>query len=667
MQLREERQASPPQPLVDPEVALEELVAGTVVNGFRLLRHVGKGGYGSAWLAVSIHKPGRSYVLKFALASPAEDATADARAVREVQLLLQAAHPHVLRVLGYGRWPDPETGLHYTVLEWVEGGTLLEWACQANPSLRQVVHLAQKLARALQAAHERGVVHRDIKPDNVLVSAKEGAPFLADFGMGETAGSPPLTPAGLPVGNHEYRSPEALAFSQRAGGAPYHFQPADDWYALGVTLYEVLTEVRPFPEADESAEHARNVARLRPVPPHVLNPRVPLELSRVVLRLLAKKPSRRFRDGHALWAALDTVLAQEGAWDEPVYASSTPQEPGLTPSRYPTRLDEAIAEKDAELAWAYACRYDDPLGDDRRARAVSLRDALLAAQSRPWPQALRRGVAALVLLLAAAGVWAAWGPVTAALRSPASMSSPGSLPPSASATQPSTQTPPPPPVASQAPGAVAEAPPQPSVALMSATSQKEDSAVKTPQSPPPSQPVSASDSKRALKSSRLSAACAAGLVAAGCPSVPVRPPPKECPPAAINSMKALKISDGITIAGVQIDANGPPPADFPNTTYREGPIVSRVIDVGGPSRKYLTGAVLFGKVIPGGGDHFFIRYEEAQLAGSSERVPVCAILLDPDGPGAGLPKEEGSTDTAWNSFNGSDVKFFFSFDESSVK
>lgn len=221
MQLQEERQAVPPQPLVEPEEALEELAPGTVVNGFRLVRHVGKGGYGEVWLAVSIHKPGRYYALKFALALPDEDATADARAVREVQLLLQAAHPHVLRVLGHGRWPDPDTGLHYTVLEWVEGGTLLEWACQANPSLRQVVRLAQQLARALQVAHERGVVHRDIKPDNVLVSAKEGAPFLADFGMGETEGSPRLTPAGLPVGNPEYRSPEALAFSQRASGAPY--------------------------------------------------------------------------------------------------------------------------------------------------------------------------------------------------------------------------------------------------------------------------------------------------------------------------------------------------------------------------------------------------------------------------------------------------------------
>jgi serine/threonine-protein kinase len=655
MQLQEEMQALPPQPLVDPEVALEELAPGTVVNGFRLVRQVGKGGYGEVWLAVSankrVHKPGRSYALKFALASPEEDATADARAVREVQLLLQVAHPHVLRVLGHGRWPDPDTGIHYTVLEWVDGGTLLEWARKANPSLRQVVRLTQQLARAVQAAHERGVVHRDIKPANVLVSAEHGTPFLADFGMGKTAGSPPLTPAGLPMGTLAYRSPEALAFSLRAGGVPYRFQPADDWYALGVTLYEVLTEVRPFPEAEESAEHARNVARLRPVPPHVLNPRVPLALSRVVLRLLEKKPSRRYREGHALWAALDTVLAQEGAWDESVYPLGAPQEPVLTPSRYLTQLDEALAAQDVELAWAYACKHDDPPEEYREGRAVRLRNTLLAAQSQPWPQAprsLRWGVAALVL--AAAGVWAAWEADTdkAALRPPASSSSPVSLP-------------------APAPEAVAEAPPQPSVAAMSATSQKEDSAVKTPQSPPqPSKPVSASDSKRSPKSSSLGPICLTGALVAGCPSIPVRPPPKECPPTAINSMEALKIEPGSSYADVQIDVKGPPPANFANITFREGPIVSRVIDIGGPESDYLpVGSLLFGKVIPGGGDYFFIRYEEAQPAGSTERVPVCAIARAPGSGGtiAGMPKMKGSTDTDWNSYNGSSVKFVKSFSE----
>ncbi|HVG59248.1 MAG TPA: hypothetical protein VNA24_11880 [Hyalangium sp.] len=92
--------------------------------------------------------------------------------------------------------------------------------------------------------------------------------------------------------------------------------------------------------------------------------------------------------------------------------------------------------------------------------------------------------------------------------------------------------------------------------------------------------------------------------------------------------------------------------------------MSRVVNVGGPAEKYWVGALLFGKVIPGGGDHFFIRYEEAQLAGSTERVPVCAVLTDPDGPGPGLPKEEGSTDTEWNSFNGAPVRFVNFFNES---
>jgi serine/threonine-protein kinase len=104
--------------------------------------------------------PGKLYALKFSLYGPEEHAVADARAAREVQLLQQAAHENVLRVVAHGRWQHPDTGLHYVVLEWVEGGTLWKWAGVTRPTSRQVVKLGQKLTRALQRAHEAGVVHR---------------------------------------------------------------------------------------------------------------------------------------------------------------------------------------------------------------------------------------------------------------------------------------------------------------------------------------------------------------------------------------------------------------------------------------------------------------------------------------------------------------------------
>jgi hypothetical protein len=208
---------------------------------------------------------------------------------------------------------------------------------------------------------------------------------------------------------------------------------------------------------------------------------------------------------------------------------------------------------------------------------------------------------------------------------------------------------------------LAEAPPQLSVAVMTATSQKEDSAVKTPQNPLPRQSASASSTQRASKASRLGPACAAGLLVAGCPNIPARPAPKECPAAAIDNMKALGIEPGAYVE-LKIDANGPPPAKFPNHTFREGPIVSLILDTTGVPDEF-EGALLHGKVIPGSGEYFFIRYEAAQLLGSIERIPVCAVALDPQGVGAGVPKKEGSTDTAWNSLNGTSADFVFSFSE----
>jgi hypothetical protein len=102
------------------------LPVGTEVCGFWLLRHVATGSFGSVWQVESVLFPGKLYALKFSLYGPEEHAVADARAAREVQLLQQAAHENVLRVVAHGRWQHPDTGLHYVVLEWVEGGHALE-------------------------------------------------------------------------------------------------------------------------------------------------------------------------------------------------------------------------------------------------------------------------------------------------------------------------------------------------------------------------------------------------------------------------------------------------------------------------------------------------------------------------------------------------------------
>jgi hypothetical protein len=193
---------------------------------------------------------------------------------------------------------------------------------------------------------------------------------------------------------------------------------------------------------------------------------------------------------------------------------------------------------------------------------------------------------------------------------------------------------------------------------ITATSQKEDTPVKKPQSPPPRQPSSTPLGKRAAKAAGFAASCA---LAAGCPSIPVRPTPKECPAAAINSMRALGIDraeNGMGYSQLWLDADR---RDGREHTFRAGPIVGFISALqgwAGPPK----GTLLFGEVIPGGGREFFIRYYEAQLPGSTERVPVCAVAGE-GGLDVGLEKQPGSTDDTFTHSNSGYVQFVTKFAE----
>jgi|GEM_PF-493574 len=612
---------APPLPADSAKVlSPAELLPGMEVNGFRLVRYLDQGGYGCVWLAENICRPGQYCALKFCLHPPAEDPTADARALREVQLLLQAAHPNVGGVLGHGRWPDAKTGIVYIVLDWVEGATLLEWARKANPTPRQVVRLVQKLAGALQAAHEQGVMHRDVKPGNVLVRETDGEPFLSDFGMGETERSTPLTWGGRPPGTWHYLSPEALAFSPRWGRRTYRFQPADDWYALGVTLYQLLTEVLPFPDGEAGTKAEQEVMRRQPVPPHMLNPRVPAALSQMVMRMLARHRRARYRDGKTLWDALDRGLARPGPWDAPLYEPVPPREPGQTPTQEPTPGDGPPAQ-DEEVAWRHALKPEDALEEQRQAAAVSRRDALLPRQPRVWSGAVRWGGVALVLVAAALGAWGLW-PSPAP---PSAPPAPPSLPTAAQPTPESGAAPPPPPRQVAAAAATAQKDP------------KDDSPMKTPQSSLPSQPTAAAPRQRGAKGSHLAALCAAGLLSTGCSGIPLRPAAQECPPATIQNMRARRIRFPGPHWPTKLDVTGPAPKTRDSDQIRltaGQKVVSETMDEPYDGAGAPIGTLLYGKVVAGGEGFFFIRYEEALIPGESQKTPICAVACG----GAGNPQ-----------------------------
>jgi hypothetical protein len=210
------------------------------------------------------------------------------------------------------------------------------------------------------------------------------------------------------------------------------------------------------------------------------------------------------------------------------------------------------------------------------------------------------------------------------------------------------------PAALSAPEGAAAPASQPSLVAAVTTAQKEDSPVKTPESPPLSLPA-APPRQRTAKGSKGAAVCAIGVMAAGCTSIPVRPTAKDCPPAAIRAMRER----GVRIPGPAVElrlhasvtkwtADDPDEVKF----VAGQKVISEVID----ARKGVNipkGSLLFGKVVAGGEGLFFIRYEEAQLADTPQRVPICAQSIDRFEVGAPLafemgPKSTGDTFTHSN-------------------
>jgi serine/threonine-protein kinase len=250
------------------------------------------------------------------------------RALREVELGTRLHHPNLVCHLGWGKWPEDNPRFLWMKLRLVEGPTLEEWGQQSGRSVGEVVDKALEVARGLAVAHDARVVHRDVKGDNILVDARTGQAVLVDFGAGYREGDPTLTKGVFPKGAHHYRAPETWAFlRQHAGVEGAHFRagPPGDLYALGVVLYQLLTGRAPFRLDDAGGVDVEAVLHTAPLPPHLVNPRVPREVGAVCLRLLAKKPEERYPSAVALYEALEEAKARADAtWHAPLHASTPP-------------------------------------------------------------------------------------------------------------------------------------------------------------------------------------------------------------------------------------------------------------------------------------------------------------------------------------------------------
>jgi tetratricopeptide (TPR) repeat protein/predicted Ser/Thr protein kinase len=269
------------------------------VPGYEILGVLGRGGMGVVYKARQLNLK-RLVALKMirdgAHAGP-EDL---ARFRIEAEAAAQLQHPHIVQIYEVGE----RDGLPFFSLEFVEGGSLAAKLNGAPLPPRPAALLVASLARAMDAAHQRGIIHRDLKPANVLLTA-DGQPKIADFGLAKKLDDSAVqTRSGAVMGTPAYMAPEQAAGRTREVG------PLTDVYALGAILYEALTGRLPFKGAN-LRETLEQVCSQDPVPPRRVQPKVPRDLETICLKALAKEPARRYASALALAHDLERFAAGE--------------------------------------------------------------------------------------------------------------------------------------------------------------------------------------------------------------------------------------------------------------------------------------------------------------------------------------------------------------------
>ncbi len=263
----------------------------TVVDErYRIERRVGSGGMADVYQAEDLQL-GRQVALKLLYQRFAEDGEFVERFRREASAAARLQHPNVVGVFDRGEWD----GTSYIAMELIEGRSLKQIIRDQGPlEPERAIDLVIQVLRALRYAHRHGIVHRDIKPQNVLVDDEDVAK-VTDFGIAR-AGASDMTETGSILGTAQYLSPE-----QAQGHA---ITPRTDLYSTGIVLYECLTGRVPF-DGDSAVSVALRQVTEAPLPPGRLNARLSPALEGVVLRAMAKDPARRFVDADEFIAALE--------------------------------------------------------------------------------------------------------------------------------------------------------------------------------------------------------------------------------------------------------------------------------------------------------------------------------------------------------------------------
>ena len=282
----------------------------TVLGEYKLLKKLGQGGMGAVYKAQHLEE-NRIVAVKVLAKELASKPAYVQRFQREARAMQKVDHPHVLTCLTVGE----ARGYHYIAMEFVEGGSVENWLKKLGRfSIGDALHLVLKTAEGLQHAHDKGLIHRDIKPDNILLT-KDGVVKIADLGLAkDTDDDQSLTKTGAGAGTPIYMAPEQARDVK-------HVDSRVDIYALGVMMYVFLTGKAPFEGATlVELTTAKEKGKFDPMRKH--NEEVPAKLDLIVDKMLAKDPKHRY-------ASCDEIIAQIEplglASDELSFFESKPQ------------------------------------------------------------------------------------------------------------------------------------------------------------------------------------------------------------------------------------------------------------------------------------------------------------------------------------------------------
>lgn len=268
-----------------------------IANRYEVFQHIGQGGMADVFLAVDTIL-NRQVAVKILRSELCTDAVSVLRFEREAQSATALAHPNIVEIYDVGEYK----GHHYIVMEYVSGKPLKKVIQQRGALLtEEAIDIMKQLTSATAEAHRRGIIHRDIKPQNVIVKS-DGSIKMLDFGIALAKGSMQLTQANNVMGSVHYLAPEL------AKGEPA--SPQSDIYALGIVLYEMLTGDVPF-----KAEQAVQVALMQmhnPIPDvRSINPEIPQSVENIVIRATAKNPELRYSSCNEMLDDLRTCLRPE--------------------------------------------------------------------------------------------------------------------------------------------------------------------------------------------------------------------------------------------------------------------------------------------------------------------------------------------------------------------